>query len=82
MNSSFLMFHSLYGKNVSHIRDIERKRNLFGWSAIAFRFPDLISQVSNNQFSNIDLRIYDGKKEDENMLLFNSVTQEKSQPRF
>lgn len=76
------MFHSLYGKNVSHITDVEREKNLLGWFAIAFRFPDLIAQVSKNQFSNIDLRIYDGEKEDENKLLFNSVTQEKSQPRF
>lgn len=81
-NSSFLMFHPLYGKKVTHITDRERKENILGWSAIAFRFPDLISQVSQNRFSDIDLRIYDGKEEDENMLLFNSVTKEKIGSRF
>lgn len=81
-HSNFLMFHPLYGKKVSHKTAEERKENILGWSAIAFRFSDLIAQVSLDQFSDVDLRIYDGVEENEKYLLFDSYAGKKSNSQF
>ncbi|NRH20838.1 EAL domain-containing protein [Candidatus Gracilibacteria bacterium] len=82
IHSSFLMFHSLYGKKVPHTTSDDRKNNILGWSAVAFRFSDLIYQISPNGFKDIDLRIYDGTEEDAKKLLFDSYAGKTLQSRF
>lgn len=81
-HSSFVMFHPIYWKKIENNTKLEREKNIFGWSAIAFRFPDLITQVSHDRFSDIDLRVYSGKEENVDALLFDSVQWEKATPRF
>lgn len=64
------MFHPIYQPGQPHISADDRQGNIHGWSAIAFQVSDLITQSSSYNLENINLRIYDGTKEDTKNLLF------------
>ena len=64
------MFHPIYQHGRPHASFTEREANIHGWAAIAFQVSDLIAQSSSYNLENINLRIYDGTKEDKEHLLF------------
>lgn len=68
----FLLFYPLFKKDTLHESFSERTENILGWTAVAFRFSELIKQASPNNFSNIDLRIYDGSTISKDKILFAS----------
>lgn len=71
-NPGFLLFYPLFKKDTLHDSFSERTENILGWTAVAFRFSELIKQASPNNFSNIDLRIYDGNTISKEKILFAS----------
>ena len=79
---NFVMYYPLYGKNIPHNTPWERAENIFWWAVIVFQIDKLISQISHNQFADINFQIYDWKIENEDKLLFNSHKNNTDVPGF
>lgn len=70
----FLMLQPIYENGKSTLTEAERKENIFGFGYGAFRMNDFINIAVDNVFEDhMELKIYDGKDEPQN-LLFSRVS--------
>lgn len=68
--SGFLMYVPIYKKGGAHDTLLERRANVIGWVAAAFRMNDLMFGILGDSASDLDVEIYDGEEMSEKALLY------------
>jgi PAS domain S-box-containing protein len=68
--SGFLMYVPIYKKGGAHDTLAERRANVIGWAAAAFRMNDLMFGMLGDSAADLDVEIYDGEEMSENTLLY------------
>jgi diguanylate cyclase (GGDEF)-like protein/PAS domain S-box-containing protein len=65
-----LMFLPVYKNGVPHDTLAERRANIIGWVASAFRMDDLMSGILGKRSADLDIEIYDGAEMSDQTLMY------------
>lgn len=68
--SGFLMYIPIYKKGGAHDTLVERRANVIGWAAAAFRMNDLMFGMLGDSAADLDVEIYDGQEMSGQTLLY------------
>lgn len=68
--SGFLMYVPIYQQGGAHATLAERRANLIGWAAAAFRMNELMFGILGDSASDLDVEIFDGEEMSLQTLLY------------